>query len=101
MSIFDPMGGGVAILKKSGLPASGTALTENTIYNVAAAVGTYQFVAPASGWAHGIFTTGSSVAITFESGAEFIGEKPEFEASTKYEFDVNNGVWAFGAVVTE
>ncbi len=46
------------------LPASGTALEDNTIYTVAAPVGTYTFAPPATGWAHGIFTTGEEVAIT-------------------------------------
>lgn len=82
------------------LPSSGTALTANTLYSPSSAVGTYQFIAPASGWAHGAFITGSSVAITFEDGAQFLGAAPEFEASTTYEFDVLNGVWAFMEVVS-
>lgn len=82
------------------LPASGTALTNNTIYTVSAAVETYQFVAPASGWAHGTFTTGTSVAITFASGAKHLGEVPNFAASKTYEFDVLNGVWVFMEVVS-
>ena len=80
------------------LPASGTALTENTIYSVSAAVGTYVFTPPASGWAHGTFTTDSSVAVSF-SGS-FAGAAPTIEASKTYEFDVLNGVWAVMEVVS-
>ena len=81
------------------LPDSGTALTDNTIYNVGYAVSTYQFAPPASGWAHGTFTTDATVAITFSSGS-FVGSAPVFEASKTYEFDVLNGVWAFVEVVS-
>lgn len=81
------------------LPASGTALADNTIYNVAAKVGTYKFVAPASGWAHGTFTTGTSVAITFGTGAKFLGSVPEFGSGVTYEFDVFNGTWVFSEVI--
>ena len=35
----------------SSLPASGAALTANTIYNASSPVGTYVFTPPASGWA--------------------------------------------------
>ena len=80
------------------LPDSGTALADNTIYNVAVAVRTYTFTPPASGWAHGKFTTGSSVSVSF-SGT-FIGEALSIEASKTYEFDVYNGVWAVQEVVS-
>ena len=80
------------------LPSSGTALTANTLYNVSAAVGTYSFKAPATGWAHGTFTTGSSVSVSF-SGT-FVGAAPTIEASKAYEFDVYNGVWAVQEVVS-
>ena len=80
------------------LPASGTALTANTIYAVAAAVGTYAFTPPVSGWSHGKFTTSSSVSVSF-SGT-FIGAAPTIEASKTYEFDVYNGVWAVQEVVS-
>ena len=80
------------------LPDSGTALTANTIYAVATAVGTYAFTPPATGWAHGTFTTGSSVSVSF-SGT-FMGEAPSIEASKTYEFDVYNGVWAVQEVVS-
>lgn len=80
-------------------PTSGTALADNTIYTVSTAVTTYQFVPP-TGWAHGTFSTGSSVNITFATGSKFYGEAPTFEASTEYEFDVNGGIWVFGEVVT-
>lgn len=80
------------------LPASGTALTANTIYNVSNPMGTYVFTPPTSGWAHGKFTTGSSVSVSF-SGT-FIGVTPAIEASKTYEFDVYNGVWAVQEVVS-
>ena len=80
------------------LPASGTALTANTIYVVATAVGTYAFTPPATGWAHGTFTTGSSVSVSF-SGT-FMGAAPTVEASKAYEFDVFDGVWAVQEVVS-
>lgn len=82
----------------SSLPASGAALTANTIYNVSSPVGTYVFTPPASGWAHGTFTTGSSVSVSF-SGT-FMGEAPAIEANKTYEFDVYNGVWAVQEVVS-
>lgn len=82
----------------SSLPASGAALTANTIYNASSPVGTYVFTPPASGWAHGTFTTGSSVSVSF-SGT-FIGEAPAIEASKTYEFDIYNGVWAVQEVVS-
>ena len=80
------------------LPDSGTALTANTIYAVATAVGTYAFTPPATGWAHGTFTTGSSVSVSF-SGT-FLGAAPTIEASKAYEFDVFDGVWAVQEVVS-
>lgn len=80
------------------LPASGAALAANTIYNVSSPVGTYVFTPPASGWAHGMFSTGSSVSVSF-SGT-FMGEAPAIEASKTYEFDVYNGVWAVQEVVS-
>ena len=80
------------------LPASGTALTANTIYAVTDAVGTYAFTPPATGWAHGTFITGSSVSVSF-SGT-FMGATPTIEASKTYEFDVYNGAWAVQEVVS-
>ena len=80
------------------LPASGTALTADTIYNVSSPVGTYAFTPPDTGWAHGKFTTGSSVSVSF-SGT-FIGAAPTIEANKIYEFDVYNGVWAVQEVVS-
>ena len=84
----------------SSLPASGAALTANTIYNVSSPVGTYVFTPPASGWAHGTFSTAASVAVSFVSGANYLGEAPAIEASMTYEFDVYNGVWAVQEVVS-
>lgn len=80
------------------LPASGTALTANTIYAVADAVGTYAFTPPATGWAHGKFTTGSSASVSF--AGTFLGTAPTIEASKTYEFDVYDGVWAVQEVVS-
>lgn len=84
----------------SSLPANGAALTANTIYNVSSPVGTYVFTPPASGWAHGTFSTAASVAVSFVSGANYLGEAPAIEASKTYEFDVYNGVWAVQEVVS-
>ena len=82
------------------LPPSGTALTANTIYVVSATVNTYSFRPPANnGWAHGIFTAGTSPKITF-SGT-IIGKLPTFKANKKYEFDVYNGAWIVQEVVTQ
>ena len=79
------------------LPDSGTALANNTIYNVS--VRTYTFTPPTTGWAHGKFTTASSnVSVSF-SGT-FMGAAPTIEASKTYEFDVLNGVWAIQEVVS-
>ena len=79
------------------LPDSGTALANNTIYNVA--VRTYTFTPPTTGWAHGKFTAASSsVSVSF-SGT-FIGAAPAIEASKTYEFDVLDGVWAIQEVVS-
>lgn len=80
------------------LPASGTALTANTIYAVTDAVGTYAFTPPDTGWAHGYFATGASVSVSF-SGT-FMGAAPTIEASKAYEFDVFDGVWAVQEVVS-
>lgn len=82
------------------LPASGAALTANTIYNVSSPVRTYVFTPPASGWAHGTFSTAASVAVSFVSGANYLGEAPAIEANKTYEFDVYNGVWAVQEVVS-
>lgn len=80
------------------LPSSGTALTVNTIYNVSAAVGTYAFTPPEFGWAHGKFSTDTSVSVSF--AGTFVGAAPSIEASKTYEFDVLNGVWAVQEVVS-
>lgn len=80
------------------LPESGYSLNEGTIYNVSSPVGTYVFTPPEVGWAHGTFTTGSSVSVSF-SGT-FIGAAPTIEASKTYEFDVFDGVWVVQEVVT-
>jgi len=82
------------------LPASGTALTANTIYSVSSTVGTYVFTPPVSGWAHGEFSTASSVAVSFASGSNFLSEAPTIEAGKTYEFDVFDGTWAVQEVVS-
>ena len=82
------------------LPESGYSLHENTIYNVSSPVGTYVFTPPASGWAHGTFSTAASVAVSFVSGANYLGAAPAIEANKTYEFDVYNGVWAVQEVVS-
>ena len=94
----DDVGDLVGPATATALPASGTALTANTIYAVADAVGTYAFTPPATGWAHGKFTTGSSVSVSF--AGTFLGTAPTIEASKTYEFDVYNGVWAVQEVVS-
>lgn len=84
----------------SSLPASGTALTGDRIYIVSATVNTYSFTPPANnGWAHGIFSTGTTPNITFTG--KIIGKLPNFAASKQYEFDVYNGAWIVQEVVTQ
>ena len=86
-------------LSSSSFPTSGTALAANTIYTVSG-VGTYAFAAPTTGnkWAHGKFTTGSTVNVSF-SGT-FQGAAPSIEANKAYEFDVFDSVWAVQEVVS-
>ena len=84
----------------SSLPASGTALTGDRIYVVSATVNTYSFRPPANnGWAHGVFTTGTTPNITFTG--KIIGKLPTFAANKTYEFDVYNGAWIVQEVVTQ
>lgn len=80
------------------LPEFGSSLYENTIYNLSSPVGTQVFNPPGFGWAHGKFTTGSSVSVSFNG--TFIGAAPTIEANKTYEFDVYNGVWAVQEVVS-
>ena len=82
----------------SALPASGTALTADTIYT-ASTITDYAFVHPASGWAHGTFATGDTATVTFSG--KFVSSAPNIEANKTYEFDVLNGVWAVQEVVSE
>lgn len=86
-------------LSSSSFPTSGTALTANTIYTVSG-VGTYAFTAPTTGnkWAHGQFTTGSTVNVSFNG--TFQGAAPSIEANKVYEFDVFDSVWAVQEVVS-
>ena len=84
----------------SSLPASGTALTGDRIYVVSAIVNTYSFTPPANnGWAHGVFTTGTTPNITFTG--KIIGKLPDFAASKQYEFDVYNGAWIVQEVAAQ
>ena len=85
---------------RTDLPTSGTALTNNSVYTVSAAVDTYAFKPPSDGgWAHGTFITGTAPNITFTG--KIIGKLPTFEASKQYEFDVYNGAWIVQEVVTQ
>lgn len=86
-------------LSSSSFPTSGTALAANTIYTVSG-VGTYAFTAPTTGnkWAHGKFTTGSTVNVSFNG--TFQGAAPSIEANKVYEFDVFDSVWAVQEVVS-
>ena len=86
-------------LSSSSFPTSGTALAANTIYTVSG-VGTYAFTAPTTGnkWAHGKFTTGSTVNVSFNG--TFQGAAPSIEANKTYEFDVFDSVWAVQEVVS-
>ena len=82
------------------LPTSGTALTNNSVYTISAAVDTYAFKPPSDGgWAHGTFTTGTAPNITFTG--KIIGKLPTFEASKQYEFDVLDGAWVVQEVLTQ
>lgn len=86
-------------LSSSSFPTSGTDLAANTIYTVSG-VGTYAFTAPTTGnkWAHGKFTTGSTVNVSFNG--TFQGAAPSIEANKAYEFDVFDSVWAVQEVVS-
>lgn len=84
----------------SSFPASGTALTANTIYSPTTAVTAYAFTPPTSnGWAHGVFAVGDSPNITFTG--KVLGKLPTFESGKQYEFDVFNGAWIVQEVVTQ
>ena len=84
----------------SSLPTSNTALTGDRIYVVSATVNTYSFTPPANnGWAHGVFTTGTTPNITFTG--KIIGKLPDFAADKVYEFDVYRGAWVVQEVVTQ
>ena len=93
--------GGIAVPKTANaLPASNTALTANTIYLPTAAVTTYVFKPPtSSGWAHGKFTTGTGVNISFSG--KFLGAAPAIRPNKKYEFDVYDSTWVVQEAVTQ
>ena len=61
-------------------------------------MGSYNFVAPTSGWAHGEFATGSIANVSFTGN--FLGAAPTIEASKAYEFDVYDGIWAVKEMVS-
>ena len=86
--------GGIAVPKTANaLPASNTALTANTIYSPTNTLTTYVFKPPTTDnkWAHGKFTTGASVNISFRG--QFLGAAPTIKANTTYEFDVYDSTW--------
>lgn len=89
-----------APLRAESLPEAGTALSPNTLYLPAAAVESYQFLPPASGWAHGRITLAEGAEITFGTGSSFVGSAPTLIAGKTYEFDVLDGVWIFAEVVS-
>lgn len=94
--------GGIAVPKTANaLPASNTALTPNTIYSPTSTLGTYVFKPPITDnkWAHGKFTTGTSVNISFTG--TFLGAAPTIKASTTYEFDVYDSTWVVQEVVSQ
>lgn len=94
--------GGIAVPQTANaLPESNTALTPNTIYSRTIIPGTYVFKPPTTGnnWAHGKFTTGDSVNISF--GGQFLGAAPAIKANKTYEFDVYDSTWTVQEVVTQ
>ena len=93
--------GGIAVPQTANaLPASNTALAPNTIYSPTTTLGTYVFKPPITDnkWAHGKFTTGASVNISFSG--QFLGAAPTIKANTTYEFDVYDSTWIVQEVVT-
>lgn len=94
--------GGIAVPQTANaLPASNTALAPNTIYSPTSTLGTYVFKPPITDnkWAHGKFTTGASVNISFSG--QFLGAAPTIKANTTYEFDVYDSTWIVQEVVTQ
>ena len=94
--------GGIAIPKTANaLPASNTALAPNTIYSPTSNLGTYVFKPPTTDnkWAHGKFTTGHSVNISFSG--QFLGAAPTIRPNKKYEFDVYDSTWTVQEAVTQ
>ena len=94
--------GGIAVPKTANaLPASNTALAPNTIYSPTTKLGTYVFKPPTTDnkWAHGKFTTGASVNISFSG--KFLGAAPAVRPSKTYEFDVYDSTWVVQEVVTQ
>ena len=96
-NVKDPVARGAIPGTATALPASGTALEDNTVYTIpsSAPVGTYTLTAPTIGWSHGTFHTDLTVALTVSPESSFA-----FEASKQYEFSVDNGNWIFREVTT-
>ncbi len=87
------IGAAEALRRFTALPASGTALTNNAEYRVAASVGTYAFAWPTSPFEVWLrFSTASTFSITFPAGTKYIDGAPTFKASTPYEMSVKDGV---------
>lgn len=87
------------ISRSATFPASGTALAENTIYEVSSDLTDYTFTSPGDNkWAHGTFYTGDSPNITFNPN-RYLTEDPVILANRHYEFDVYDGVWAVTIIV--
>lgn len=81
------------VSKLTTLPASGTALAADTIYEISSSnpVSNYQFKSPGNDkWAHGSFKAGTS--ITF-SPSKYLNESITLIEGREYEFDVYDSVW--------
>lgn len=83
------------------LPASGTALQNNTEYITASPLGSYSFAWPSNPFhVYVVFTTGATPNITFPAGTKFTGGAPGFLANATYEMDVKNGMVVCAEVST-
>lgn len=94
--------GAVAVATEAtALPASGTALVDNTEY-VATLENGYIFAWPAGRFDVWLTVTTAADFVTcgWPAGTTFVGEAPEFEAGTTYELNIKNGCVAYAEVVT-
>jgi len=83
------------------LPASGTALQDNTEYITTTPLGTYSFAWPSSPFhVYVVFPTSATPNITFPSGTTYTGGAPGFLANATYEMDVKNGMVVCAEVST-